>query len=449
MKHEQQFFLSITCIYIAIPGKLRLTSDEKRVFCCNLTHPKNHCRGSPRRICESYNRQRRNRRHANETQGGMSMITCQRHLFDLPDEYAYLNCAYTSPMLKKAKEGAISAINAKSSPWTIKPVHFFTMMEENRSLFAQMIDTEADNIAITTAVSYGIALAAKNIPVSKGQKIIVLQDQFPSNVYAWRKLAALKEAEIVTVPRPGNSDFTPAILEAITPDTAIAALQNCHWTDGAVIDLVKVGEKCRETGTVLVIDAIQSLGAIPFSVKKVQPDFVATATHKWLLGGYGYGFCYVAPKWQNGDPLEENWLTRKDSENFAGLVDYKDDYQKGARRFDVGGASNFQLAPVVNAGLRQILTWGVENIAATLKVRIDDIAQRAEHMGFIPTPTPVRSPHMLGIGMKNGIPASFLEDLANSNVFVSIRGKSVRIAPHLYNTELDVAKLFEALKKTV
>lgn len=377
------------------------------------------------------------------------MIPCQRDRFEIPDDVAYFNCAYTAPLLRSAAQAGKAALQAKSQPWSITARHFFENLEENRSLFGRLIGSAAENTAIIPAVSYGIALAAKNLPVRSGQTLLVLEEQFPSNVYSWRRLASQTGASVQTVGRPANGDWTSAVLEAIDRDTAIAALPNCHWTDGSLLDLVRIGERCREVEAALVVDATQSLGAMAFSVELVQPDFLVTTAHKWLLGPYSFGFCYVAPRWQTGLPLEENWLNRVGSEDFARLVDYRDDYQAGARRYDVGEASNFILAPVAAAALNQVLAWGVDEIAATLGTITDRIAQRAAELGLTTAPPGARAPHLIGVAISGGMPGELPGTLAREKVFVSVRGSSIRISPHLYNTSDDVDRLFTALHKVL
>jgi len=374
------------------------------------------------------------------------MIPCQRHLFEMPHDVAYFNCAYTGPLMRAAADAGHRAIAEKNTPWCITPGDFCETGEENRTLFSQLVNGNPDQVAIIPAVSYGIALAAKNIPVASGQSILVLQDQFPSNVYPWHQLAAEKGADMITVPRPVDMDWTAAVLAAIDDKVAITALPNCHWTAGTVLDLVRIGEKCRANGSALVIDAIQSLGALPFSVRDVQPDFLATGAHKWLLGAYGYGFCYVDTKWLDGRPLEENWLNREASEDFSRLVDYRNGYQPGARRFDMGGGSSFFLAPVVKAALTQILAWGVADIAATLQTLTGQIAARAADLGFQVAPQKMRAPHMLGLYMPAGLPGDLPARFAAQNVFASVRGDAIRVAPHLYNTPEDVDRLFAVLE---
>jgi len=373
------------------------------------------------------------------------MIANQRALFSIPDNITYLNCAYTSPLMKTAEIIGKNAISAKAYPWNITPADFFKTMETIRGMFAQLIHTSGENIAIIPAASYGIALAAKNLPVSPGQEIVVLEDQFPSNIYSWKRLANEKKGQIQTVKRPLDYDWTSAVLKAINTKTAIVAVPNCHWTDGTLLDLVQIGTACRDYGAALVIDGTQSIGAMPFSIKEIRPDFVVTAAHKWLLGPYSLGFCYIAPEWQNGIPLEENWLNREASEDFSRLVDYRDEYQPGARRFDVGGASNFFLSPIAEAALRQLLDWGIDKIAKTIRLKTDQIAQEADSRGFKVPPELMRSPHLIGITLTGGIPGNLIKTLSSENIFVSIRGQSIRIAPHLYNTDMDLTRLFNVL----
>ena len=377
------------------------------------------------------------------------MISDQRFLFDLPEDFAYLNCAYTAPLLKSAARAGIAAIEEKRTPWTIKSDDFFSSVENLRRLFSRLIGCAPDDVAVVPAASYGLALAAKNLPVGKNQSIVVLQDQFPSNVYTWKNLAASKTATLKTVARPADNDWTTALLESIETNTAIVAAAHNHWTDGTLIDLVRVGEQCRSVGAALVIDGAQSLGASPFSVSAIRPDFLASISHKWLLGPYSMGFCYVDPKWHGGTPLEENWLNRAGSEDFSRLVDYQEGYQPGARRYDMGEVSNFILSPITAAALEQILDWGVTEIAETLRAKTDAIAERAAEMGLLVAERKFRAPHMIGVTKPGGFSAELPNLLAEEKVYVSLRGESVRVAPHLYNNEEEIDRLFAALKKVV
>jgi selenocysteine lyase/cysteine desulfurase len=374
------------------------------------------------------------------------MIPSQKHLFNIPEDITYLNCAYLSPQLRSVTGAGHKSVSSKENPWLLTPPDFFTLTEQTRSLFAALIEARADDIAIIPAVSYGVSVAALNVKVAENQAVVVLEDQFPSNVYPWRELAREKGAKLKTVARPQDDDWTAALMDNIDENTAVVAVANCHWTDGSIIDLVKLGQRCKKIKAALVIDATQSLGALPFSVSEVQPDFVIVASYKWLLGPYSLGFMYVNPNYHDGLPLEHNWISRKHSEDFAGLVNYRDDFQTGARRFDVGERSNFALMPMALAALKQICDWQVPEIASTLSTLTAEIALRATALGLNVAPPHLRAGHMLGIRFPEGVPADLIEQLSRNQIYVSVRGNSIRISPHVYNTEHDIEKLFKTLQ---
>ena len=373
------------------------------------------------------------------------MIPSQRHLFNIPQDITYLNCAYLSPQLKAVTEAGLKGVAAKEQPWRLTPTDFFTLTEQTRALFAELIGARTDDIAIIPAASYGVSVAARNISLVPEKDIVILEDQFPSNVYSWRELAKEKGAQIKTVSRPQDNDWTAAVLDSIDDNTAVVAVGVCHWTDGSLIDMVKLGDRCRQVQAALVIDATQSLGALPFSVPEVQPDFLIAASYKWLLGPYSLGFIYANPVYHDGSPLEHSWINRKHSEDFAGLVNYRDDFQAGARRFDVGERSNFALMPMANAALKQILAWQVPEIATTLAALTEEISQRAAALGLNVAPAQLRAGHLLGIRFPEGVPEALIDRLARNRIFVSVRGNSIRISPHLYNTAEDIDKLFSVL----
>ena len=377
------------------------------------------------------------------------MIPCQRHLFDIPREVAYLNCAYVSPLPNASRAAGEIGISRKSKPWTLTPQDFFSESETTRALFADLIGATADDIAIVPSVSYGIGIAAANVPFSRGQSVITLAEQFPSNVYPWRELAAEKGGTVITIPAPSDGDWAAALISAIDERTAVVAVPHCLWTDGGLVDLERILSTCKQAGVALVIDATQSLGALPLDVGRVRPDFLVSACYKWLLGPYSLGFLYVSPDHQDGRPLEHTWIGRENSEDFAGLVNYRDTFQPGARRFDVGERSNFALMPVAKASLELIRDWGVGQIAATLGAFTQGIADRAQSLGLTSQPGSMRAGHFLGLRFAEDIPHGLLDKLSAAGVHVSMRGTSMRVTPHLYNDTDDVDRLFEVLETAI
>jgi selenocysteine lyase/cysteine desulfurase len=374
------------------------------------------------------------------------MIPCQRHLFDIPRDVAYLNAAYITPLPRASLDAGRDGLARKSRPWGLSPSDFFTESESARSAFARLINASPDDIAIVPAASYGIATAAANIDLRPGDRIIVLQDQFPSNVYAWTERARMHGAVVTTVATPEDGDWTTAIAACIDDRTAVVAVPHCLWTDGGLIDLSRIGRLCRGAAAALVVDATQSLGVLPLDISEVQPDFLVAATYKWLLGPYSLGFLYAAPHRHDGRPIEHNWIAREGSEDFAGLVRYRDGFQPGARRYDVGERSNFALMPAALRSLELIGEWTPERTAATLRSMTERIADRATALGLVTLPSHRRAGHFLGLRFPEGLPDALTDRLAGAGVHASVRGTTLRVTPHLYNDQEDVERLFGVLE---
>lgn len=374
------------------------------------------------------------------------MLPCQRALFDIPRDVAYLNAAYMTPLPKPALLAGEEGLRCKARPWGLRPDDFFTLSEQARGLFAGLIGARLDAVALVPAVSYGVAVAAANLRLAPGRRVVVLADQFPSNLYAWRRLAAEQGGAVVAV---DGIDLTEAVLAALDERCAIAALPQVRWTDGRILDLARIGARCRQVGAALVLDLTQSLGAVPFDIATVRPDFLVCAAYKWLLGPYSVGWLYVAPAHQDGRPLEEGWITRSGAEDFTRLVDYTEHYASGARRYDVGERSNFALLPAAVASLELLLGWGAPAIAARLAVLTEAIAERVAPFGLEAEPAARRGPHYLGLSLPAAAPPDLVRRLAAEQVYVSQRGQRLRVTPHVYNDEADVERLVTALVRAL
>ncbi|HEX9947432.1 MAG TPA: aminotransferase class V-fold PLP-dependent enzyme [Allosphingosinicella sp.] len=373
----------------------------------------------------------------------MPLIPCQRALFDMEEGTAYLDCAKMSPLSRAAIEAGRRGLERKAHPWNVTAEHFFDESEAVRGLFARLIGAAADDVAIVPSVSYAMATAMANVPVAAGQSIVTLADDFPSGILASRALARRAEARVVTVGRPAEGSWTAAILEAIDGGTALVVAPHTHWVCGTMIDVEAIGRRCRSVGAALVLDTTQSTGALPLDLAAVDPDYLVATSYKWLLGPYSLAFLYVAPRHQQGRPLEEAWITRRNAQDFRSLSDYEEGFAVGARRFDMGERANFALLPVAGVAIGQLLDWGVANVAETLGAMTAGIEARLGERDV--TGQQGRAPHFLSVRFPGGPPEGIVERLAAAGVHVSLRGERMRITPHLYNDEGDTERLFSAL----
>lgn len=372
------------------------------------------------------------------------MIPSQRHRFALPDDVAYLNCSYLSPQLRSVTEAGRKGMRSKEQPWTVASDDFFDPGEVVRERFATLIGADAQGVALIPAASYGITVAAANLEILPGQTIVVLAEQFPSNVYPWWHVASAAGAELVTVP-PSSGSWTPAILEAIDKRTAVVAVPQCHWTDGSLLDLAAIGAAARGCGGALVVDASQSTGAFHLDMDLVRPDFLITVGYKWLLGPYRTAYLWAAPHRREGVPIEHSWMPRRGSRDFSRLVDYTSEFQPGARRYDAGEFGDFVALPMLEAALDQLLAWGIDEISATLGMMTGKIEVGTAALGLLPAPVDDRVPHMIGVRFPGGVPDGLHDALVRARVYVSVRGDSVRVSPHLFTTDGDIERLLEVL----
>jgi len=381
------------------------------------------------------------------------MLSSQRALFDIPRDIAYFNCAYFSPNLQAALAAGESGLRRKSAPWTIHLPDFFAEVEAARGAFAALIGAKAGDIAIVPAASYGIATAAANLPLGPGQGIVILRNQFPSNVFAWEEKAAAADGALVRVAQPEDGDWTRDVLAAIDGRIGIVALPHAHWCDGTRLDLVAIGARCRAVGAALVVDGTQSVGALPFDVGAIQPDFLACGGYKWLFCPYTVSFLYVAPHRQEGRPLEANWADRAGAEHGhpwqGGVMGYGEGWQPGARRFDMGERAHFALLPMALVGLRQLAAWTVPAINAYITAINDRLVAETEDLGLRAAPKTHRAGHLLGLTLPGGLPAGFQTRLEAEGVHVSLRGDTIRVSPHLWIDDEDVERFLAVLRRAL
>jgi len=378
-------------------------------------------------------------------------MNCQKHLFQLPEEIHYLNCAYMSPLLKSVEERGIEGMRLKRNPLSIKPVDFFTGAVSVRQKFAQMVHCDPAQVAVMPAVSYGMNSVIRNIPCRRGQHALTLSEEFPSCYYTAQRWCKDHGAQLKVVARRDDlpqkgKDWNGRILEAINNDTAFVVMASVHWMNGTKFDLENIGARCREVGAKLIVDGSQSVGALPIDVKRANIDALICAAYKWLMGPYSTALSYIHEDFNEGIPLEESWMTRPDAECFERLTNYVDGYKPGAVRFDVGQSSNFIILPMLDEALGQLLEWGIEEIQEYSRILGAPLIDYYRENGTLMDEEVYRAHHLMGLQLPASINGeALLNELQSRNVYVSLRGSNIRISINVFNDEEDVLELIAAL----
>jgi len=382
----------------------------------------------------------------------MGTLSCQKSLFDIPEDVHYINCAYMSPLMNHLESLAFDVIKSQKHPHEVGVSNFFEPSQHLKQNFARLIKVDnPEKIAIIPSASYGIANVTHNIQMGSGQNIVIASEQFPSNVYPWMHLCNTSHGELRQVSRPDDGrTWSEAIIDHIDENTSAVAMGHVHWADGYKFNLASIAQAARQHGALVIIDGTQSIGALDFPIDQIKPDALICAGYKWLLGPYSIGVAYYGPYFDDKEPIEHNWINRKDSDVFQHLINYQPLYRTAANRFSVGETSNFILTPILSAAIEQLNTWQVSGIQRYCSELIEGFVDRWKDMGFTLNTGDAFAAHLFGIRLPEGADAVLMKPLLEKhNVFVSFRGDAIRVSPHVFNDRRDMEALTSALEEFV
>lgn len=387
-----------------------------------------------------------------------NQLTSQKHLFALPADVHYINCATRGPFSQTVAMAGHEAIDRQMNPFGLPPDAFFSGAVKVRELFSQLINAgDPDRIAVISSVSYGMAIVARNLHrkpgIRAGQHILQIDAEFPSDVYAWDRVTTELGLTIKTVTMPHvpegesvSARWNEAMLAAIGPDTAMVVVPHVHWMYGNRFDLEAIGERARSVGAWLVVDGTQSVGALPFDVAAIQPDALVCAAYKWMMGPYSTGLAYFGEAFDGGVPVEESWMNRLDSNQFHRLTDYQPAYREKAYRYNMGEHSHFTHMPMLEIALTQLIHWQPERIQTYCAGLLDNYLPELTALGCRIEPASGRGNHLVGVWLpETADPMAVQQVLQQNRVSVSARGRALRVAPNVYNEPADMAALTEAL----
>lgn len=376
----------------------------------------------------------------------------------------YLNNAGQAPLPESTKKAGIDAVQRSPRETSADDVDRSNIC----AMFATLIGAHQTRIAIMPSTAFAITLAANNVLRTTKQrrgKVLVLQDEMCSEVYAWQDVCERSNGRICLdiVPYPTNDGgWTEAVLNRLDDDVIAAGLPQVHWSDGALLDLESIGAACREHDTILIVDATQSIGVMPLDVNTIEPTMVACSVHKWLRGPAGMSLVYVSQEVQDEwSPLDQHGRSRAvaidngsswdAAKNEMGPKGYPFEFVKDARKFDSGGKPNPILLPMLRASLEKVVQLDVCKVQDDLKHLTAPIIQWAAQHSFCLTPGP-HAGHLIGIRPSPDqlTPSQMIEItnlVRNEGIYIVVRCGAFRVSPYIDIEPSDIECLLDALAR--
>lgn len=362
----------------------------------------------------------------------------------------YLDCAAHAPRLHAVQAAAEAMLGDEAlRPWTQDWDGLLALIERVRAGAARLFDGDADGVALVPSVAYALSVAAANMRLGRGEAVLVLAGQFPSNLLPWQQRGIDDGVRVRVVDDPGG-DWTPAVLEAMHAHSDIRglALPQTYWRDGRQLDLDRIAAAAHARDAWLVLDLSQSLGALPADLARWRPAFVACAGYKWLLGADGLAWLWAAPAWRtHGRALEQSWFNRAARDDWRFPLDRPADFLPGARRFDGSGLVDRVRLAKADAAFAQLAAWDPRALGVHLALRTNalcDALQERDVPLAVAQPT---SPHILGLRPTPAQRDRCMQALQDAGIDVTARHGVLRIAPHLHMAVDDMQRVADVLAR--
>ena len=361
----------------------------------------------------------------------------------------YLDAAGEGPLPLASARAAQKAIEWKKLPHLIPDAEYFGLPDRVRAGIARLIAAEPEDIAVTTGATGGFAAVAAGMDWKSGDEVLVAQGEFPAHFSTWLELERAGLVRVKTI-RPRNRFITADdYIAQLGPRTRLVSASLVRFDDGARLDAAPLAEACRAAGTALLLDASQCVGAMPMDVRSLGADFLVAAGYKWLLSPYGTGFFWVRRDWFERLRLGPiYWMALEGAREFHDLPIEKPKLVPGARRWDSPETSSFSNLAAMAASLEFLLRVGVATIAERNARLIAELIERLPRDRCVlasPPEAAGRGPFVCIAARKPEETRELYTRLRDAQIIVSFRQGALRIAPHLYNTQRDIARLVSVL----
>ncbi|HWB86982.1 MAG TPA: aminotransferase class V-fold PLP-dependent enzyme [Bryobacteraceae bacterium] len=365
----------------------------------------------------------------------------QRYADEFPvrESLIYLNHAAVAPLCKPAADAMKHLADDCLRYGSLHYSDWLAAYEGLRRSAARLIHADRSEIAIVKNTSEGIATVALGLDWKPGDRVVGFHEEFPANYYPWKKL----EEKGVSLTWLSVADRLERIEQA-AKGARLLTISFVQYLSGYRAPLREIGEICHRNHCILMVDAIQGLGAFPLDVRACHVGAMAADGHKWLLGPEGCGILYVNQELQDRiEPVEFGWT------NVAGYADYDSrdmTLRKDAGRFECG-----TLNTIGSFGLRAaidfLLEVGPGEIAPVVQNLGDRIAAGVQNKGYevLGTRTLQNAAGIVSFRKPGYDAADLVRRLGLAGIVAAPRNGWVRTSPHFYISPAEIDRLFEVL----
>lgn len=368
----------------------------------------------------------------------MNISEIREHFPHLKTDQIYFNHAaigpWSTPVLNRINEYMV-----QRSGEMIENYKSLLVWNANaKEKLAKILGCTPERIAWSDNVSNALNILAQGLEWKSGDRIILNDIEFPSNVYPFLNLKKLGVEIDFIKSRNGLVDLED-IEKIISPKTKLISISLVQFLSGYRIDVDAIGELCKQKGIIFCVDAIQGTGVVQIDVKKSRIDFLAGGTQKWLMSSQGLSYLYLTEELQQKiNQKNVGWTSVKNAWN---LLHYDLTLKPDAERFQ-NGTSNALGIAVFDASLDLFLGFGMQNVERRILDNTNFFIEKLTELGVEPILKNVSENHRAGIiSFKHKEAQTIFEMLEKRKIYAAVREGMIRFAPHFYNTKEEIKKV--------
>ena len=358
----------------------------------------------------------------------------------------YLNNASIGPIPERTRRALDEFTAKRTAPHLLPDRELLGGLQAAREAVARLINAETGEIALTTNTSFGLNVAARALPLQRGDVVLVSDREFPANVYPWLLLKKQGiDVELAPCAAEGWPDEDYLIERLEDPRVRVLAVSFVQFSNGYRADLARLGAACRANGTFLVVDGIQGVGNSVLDVRETPVDILACGGQKWLLSPWGSGFMYVRRELVRVlEPAAAGWMAFEGTDDFSRLTEYNPPFRSDARRFEMVTLP-YQDFYGMTASVGMLCELGVRDISEHTRALHEAVWQWADSNGVrvVSAREEAHRSAIVCIAPERAVEA--FHAIKRAHIICSLREGAIRLAPHCYNTVEEIERVLDVL----